>query len=50
MNKCLNEYKFRPNPIADYGIVCPCASENSKYEVVATLAPSFLLDLLHSRR
>ena len=42
--KCLNEFKFRPDPTSDYGTFCPWASENSNHDVVATLAPSVLIE------
>ena len=43
MLKCLNEFEFRPDLTTDYGIICPRASINSPYNLVATLAPSFLI-------
>ena len=43
MHKCLNEFEFRPDPSTDYGFICPLAPEQSTYNLVATLAPSFLI-------
>ena len=42
MNKSLDEFEFRQDPTADYGVSCPWASEKSMYNVVNTLAPSSL--------
>ena len=44
MHKSLDEFEFRQNPTTDYGISCPWASEKSMYNVVNTLAPSFLIE------
>ena len=41
---CLNEFEFLPEPTTDYWIISPRASENSNYDVVATLGPSFLVE------
>ena len=41
MHKCLNEFEFRQDLNNDYGIICPCASEKSTYNLVATLGPLF---------
>ena len=42
MHKSLDEFEFRQDPTTDYGVSCPWASEKSMYNVVNTLAPSFL--------
>ena len=41
MHKSLDKIEFRPDSTTDYGVSCPWASENSMYNVVNTLAPSF---------
>ena len=38
----LDEIKFRPDTTTDSRVICPCASEKLTYNVVTTLAPSFL--------
>ena len=43
MHKSLDEIKFRPHTITNFGVICPCASEKFMYNVVNTLAPSFLI-------
>ena len=43
MHKCLNEMKFLPDPNIVYGVTCPRMSEKLSYNLVATLAPSFLI-------
>ena len=43
MNKSLDEFKFRPNTNTNTRVICPCASEILMYNVVTTLAPSFLI-------
>ena len=43
MHKSLDEFEFRHDPTTDYGVSCPRASEKSMYNVVNTLAPSFLI-------
>ena len=43
MHKSLDEFKFKPDQTTDYGVTCPWASEKSMYNVVNTLAPSFLI-------
>ena len=43
MHESLDEFEFRQNPMPDYGVSCPWASEKSMYNVVNTLAPSFLI-------
>ena len=42
-HKSLDEFEFQPDPIADYGLSCPWASEKAMYNDVTTLAPSFLI-------
>ena len=41
MHECLNEFEFRQDHTIDYGIIFPWASEQSTYNLVATLAPLF---------
>ena len=43
MHKSLDEFKFRPDTITYTRVICPCASEKLMYNVVSTLAPSFLI-------
>ena len=43
MHKRLDELKFRPDTDTNSRVICPCASENLLYNVVTTLAPSFLI-------
>ena len=43
MHESLDESLFRPDTTADYRVICPCASEKLLYNVVSTLAPSFLI-------
>ena len=42
MHVSLYEFEFRQDPTTDHGVSCPSASEKSMYNVVHTLAPSFL--------
>ena len=42
MHESLDEFEFRQDPTTDYGVSCHCAFEKSMYDVVNTLAPSFL--------
>ena len=44
MHESLDEFEFRQVPTTDYGVSCPWASEKSMYNVVNTLAPSFLIE------
>ena len=44
MHESLDEFEFRQDPTTDYGVRCPWASEKSMYNVVNTLAPSFLFE------
>ena len=43
MHESLDEFKFRPDTDTDTRVICPCASEKLLYNVVTTLAPSFLI-------
>ena len=43
MHESLNEFKFRPDTTTNSRVICPCASEKLLYNVVKTLAPSFLI-------
>ena len=36
------KFKFRPDTASNSRVICPCASEKLMYNVVNTLAPSFL--------
>ena len=47
MHESLDEFEIRQDPTTDYGVSCPWASEKAMYNVVNTLAPSFL-NLIHS--
>ena len=38
-----DEFKFRPDTTTDSRVICPCASEKLLYNVVSTLALSFLI-------
>ena len=42
MHESLDEFKFRPD--TDTRVICPCASEKLLYNVVSTLALSFLIE------
>ena len=42
MHESLNEFK-RPDTTTNYRVICPCVSEKLLYNVVKTLAPSFLI-------
>ena len=44
MHESLGEFRFRQDPTTEYGVSCPWASEKSMYNVVDTLAPSFLIE------
>ena len=44
MHENLNEFKFRPDTTTDSRVICPCASEKLLYNVVYTLAPSFVIE------
>ena len=43
MHESLDEFKFRPDTTTNTRVICPCASEKLMYNVVSTLAPSFLI-------
>ena len=39
----MDEFEIRPNPTKDCRVSCPSASEKLMFNVVNTLAPSFLI-------
>ena len=43
MQENLDEFEFRPDTTTNTRVICPCASEKLMYNVVSTLAPSFLI-------
>ena len=43
MHESLDKLKFRPDTDTNTRVICPCASEKLMYNVVNTLAPSFLI-------
>ena len=43
MQESLDEYKFRPDTTTNSRVICPCASKKLMYNIVNTLAPSFLI-------
>ena len=43
MHESLDEFEFRQDPTTDYGVSCPWASAKTMYNVVNTLATSFLI-------
>ena len=43
MHESLGEIKFRPDTTTNSRVICPCASEKVMYNVMSTLAPSFLI-------
>ena len=43
MHQSLDEIKFRPDTTTNSRVICLCASEKLMYNVVNTLAPSFLI-------
>ena len=43
MHESLDEFKFRPDTDTNTRVICPCAAEKLLYNVVSTLAPSFLI-------
>ena len=43
MHKSLDEFKFRPDTDTNTRVICLCVSEKLLYNVVNTLAPSFLI-------
>ena len=53
MHTCLNKFNFWQDLTTDNGIICSWASEKSTFNLVATLAPLFLVDFflfLHIKR
>ena len=42
MHESLDEFKFRPDTTTNFRVISPCESEKLMYNVVNTLAPSFL--------
>ena len=44
MHESVDEFQFCQDPTTDYGVSCPWGSEKSMYNVVNTLAPSFLIE------
>ena len=47
MHETLDEFKFRQDSNTDSGVIYLCASAKSMYNVLNTLAPSYLSALLH---
>ena len=43
MHESLEEFKFQPDTTTDSRVICPCASEKLMFNVLNTLAPSFLI-------
>ena len=43
LHESLDEFKFRPDTDTNTRVICPCASEKLLFNVVTTLAPSFLI-------
>ena len=43
MHESLDEFKCRPDTDTNTRVICPCASEKLLYNVVTTLASSFLI-------
>ena len=43
MHECLDEFQFQLDTTTDYTVINPWASEKSMYNVVNTIAPSFLI-------
>ena len=43
MHKSLDELKFQLDTTTNSRVICPCASEKLMYNVVSSLAPSFLI-------
>ena len=44
MLKSLYEFEFKQDPSTDYGVSCPWACEKSMYNILNSLAPSFLIE------
>ena len=43
MHGSLDKLKFRPDTTTNSTVICPCVSEKLMYNVVNTLAPTFLI-------
>ena len=43
MHESLDEFEFRPDTTTNSRVICPCVSEKLMYNVVNTLAPTFLI-------
>ena len=43
MHESLDEFKSRPDTTTNFRVICPCVSKKLMYNVVNTLAPSFLI-------
>ena len=43
MHESLDEFKFQPDSTTNSRVIYPCLSEKLMYNVVNTLAPSFLI-------
>ena len=43
MHESSDKFKFRPDTDTNTRVICPCASEKLLFNVVTTLAPSFLI-------
>ena len=43
MHESLDEFNFRSDTTTNSRVICPCASEKLMYNVVSTLAHSFLI-------
>ena len=43
MHESLDEFKFRPDTTTNSRVICPCASEKLMFNVVNTLALSYLI-------
>ena len=43
MHESLDVFKFWPDTTTNIRVICPCASDKLMYNVVSTLAPSFLI-------
>ena len=48
MHESLDEFKFRPDTDTNTRVICPCASEKLLYNVVSTLASSFLIGTFYA--
>ena len=44
MHESLDEFQFRLDTTTESRVICPWASEKSMYNLVNTLAPSFLIE------